>query len=244
LISIAFALSLAMQTAVQGPPYYERPASPDSDLNLFQQQQNLDSANEQWWLKRVALYTDMGELDSIGDLVDALAKAWPNQPVFREARMILENGRGHHALALQLGTSILADFPNYASIRVNLARVYLANGDTVSALNMMIAAIEAGPVRTKDWEFLLRTMARGDRSAARTLERLESKVKANPDLKGLKFLQIVLYTRFGQYTRARDILVANPELASHPELRKFIETVDATAPHESSATAATKKASP
>jgi predicted Zn-dependent protease len=244
LISIAFALSLAMQTAVQVPPYYERPASPDSDLNLFQQQQNLDSANEQWWLKRVALYTDMGELDSIGDLVDALAKAWPNQPVFREARMILENGRGHHALALQLGTSILADFPNYASIRVNLARVYLANGDTVSALNMMIAAIEAGPVRSKDWEFLLRTMARGDRSAARTLERLESKVKANPDLKGLKFLQIVLYTRFGQYTRARDILVANPELASHPELRKFIETVDATAPHESSATAATKKASP
>jgi tetratricopeptide (TPR) repeat protein len=244
LISIALTFALGMQAAVQGPPYYERPASPAADLTLFQQQHDLGSANEQWWLRRVALYTDMGELDQISDLVDTLARAWPGQPVFREARMILENGRGQHKLALQLGTSILADFPNYASIRVNLARVYLANGDTVSALNMMIAAIEAGPVRIKDWEFLLRTMARGDRSAARTLERLESKVKANPNLRGLKFLQVALYTRFGQYAKARDILVANPELASHPELQKFIETVDATATHESAALAATKKASP
>ena len=56
-----------------------------------------------WWLERVALYTNLGELDSVAELIRSLTRAWPAQPVFREAQMILESGRGHHDLAVEIG---------------------------------------------------------------------------------------------------------------------------------------------
>jgi tetratricopeptide (TPR) repeat protein len=232
---LALILAATVQGATPGPPYYERPSDVATDVQLLQRQIASQHLDEKLWLERVALYTNLGELDSIAELIGQLTLTFPHQAVFREARMILESGRGHHALALELGNSILAEFPKSTTIRGNLARVHLANGELLDAINLMISAIETGPVRIQDWEFLLRALGRADHSAARTLERLQTKVDANPDLEGLKYLQVVLYTRFGQYGAARDVLVAHPELATHRELHRFVEDVNATLPLTSAA---------
>lgn len=241
---LTLAVALQANAQVAGPPYYQRPAELDQDLALLTRERAAGNADERWWLERLALYTNMGELDDIAPLVVELTKAWPQQPAFREARMMLESGRGHHDLAVDLGQSILAEYPNYRSIRVNLARVYQAKGDLVAALNMMISAIEAGPVRVQDWEFLLRALARGESSAKRTLQTLEQKIAQNPGLMGLKYLQVVLYTRFGQYDAARDVLVAHPELAAHPDLKQFVADVNAAFPPQPAATGATEQPKP
>jgi predicted Zn-dependent protease len=211
-------------------PYYTRPAEPAADLLMLERQLAQGTADEQWWLARLALYTNMGELDEIAPLVDQLTQVWPAQPVFREAKMILESGKGHHDVAVALGESVLAEFPGYLSIRANLARVQRAKGDPVAALNLMIAAIELGPVRGQDWDFLLRTLARTDADAMRVLERLEQKIGANPKLKGLRYLQVILYVRFGRHAAARALLVAHPDLAAHPELQRYVADVAAATP--------------
>lgn len=210
-----------------GPPYYQRPATPEADLAALKQQMATQSGDERYWLQRVALYVEMGELEDIGPLLESLTRSFPRQPVFREAWMMLQSRQGHHEQALGLGLSILAEFPGYPTIRVNLARVYEAKGDLVGALNLMIGAIEAGPVRVEDWDFLLRTLAQSDHDAGRTLERLKRKVEEHPEIQGLKYLQVVLYTRFGDYLAARNILKAQPALARHPDLQRFVAEVDA-----------------
>lgn len=213
--------------ANSGPPYYQRPATPEADLAALNQQMATQTGDQRYWLQRVALYVEMGELDDIGPLLEGLTRGFPRQPVFREAWMMLQSRQGQHEQAVGLGLSILEEFPSYPTIRVNLARVYEAKGDLVAALNLMIGAIEAGPVRVEDWEFLLRTLAQSDHDAARTLERLKRKVDEHPEIQGLKYLQVVLYTRFGDYVAARNILKAQPALAQHPDLQRFVAEVDA-----------------
>lgn len=223
-------LGCVMHAAASGPPYYERPAEPAVDEALLSEQLGAGNADERWWLERVALYTNLGELDSVADLIRSLTQAWPAQPVFREAQMILESGRGHHDLAVEIGDGILADYPNYPTIRANLARVHMSRGDVIEALNLMLGAVEMGPVRVQDWEFLIKALARADRDAARTMERLERKAADNPGMEGLKYLQVVLYTRFGRYDKARDILVAHPKLATQPDLQRFVADVNLAFP--------------
>lgn len=220
----------AVHAAAPTTPHYTRPADPGTDMKTLELQRRQGVADQAWWLERVALYTSMGELDSIAPLVEQLVLAWPAQPVFREARMILASGQGRHDDAVALGESVLAEFPGYPSIRANLARVQHAKGDSAAALNLMLAAIELGPVRVQDWDFLLRTLARTDGDVAGIISRLEQKVAANPNLKGLRYLQVILYVRLGRHSEARAILGVHPEIAVHPELQRYIADLHAGSP--------------
>lgn len=230
LATSALTVSDASASVPAGPPYYTRPADPVSDLALLQQQRAAGKADESWWLKRIALYTTIGELDAIAPLVEQLQQVWPRQPVFREAQMILSSGRGDHQAAVQIGQTILSEFPEHPSIRVNLARVQQAAGDQVAAMNLLIAAIERGPVRVQDWNFLLRALHQADATAVGMLERLQRKSEQHPDLKGLKYLRVILHVRLGQHQAARTLLLEHPELAANPELQRYVLDVAATLP--------------
>lgn len=211
-------------------PLYVRPFDATADLDRFEKERGSGTADERFWLQRVATYTAISELESIGDLIPRLIAQWPRQPVFREAQMMLLNSRGDTASARRIGEQTLDDFPDYASIRPNLARVYFADGDLPSALNTMMAAVERGPIRVQDWAFLLGILARAEPDRQRTLDLLATKIRANPDLKGLRYLQVILLTRFGQPAAARDVLAAHPELTANPELQRFMADVNAVYP--------------
>jgi tetratricopeptide (TPR) repeat protein len=226
----ALITTIASAATTSGPPYYTRPADPGSDLALLQRQHASGRADEAWWLQRIALYTAIGELDTIAPLVEQLQQIWPRQPVFREAQMILLSGHGEHQNAVQIGEAVLAEFPEHPSIRVNLARVQQAAGNQVAAMNLLIAAIERGPVRVQDWNFLLRALTRTDATAAGMLDRLQRKSEQNPELKGLKYLRVILHARLGQHDAARALLLTHPELAAHPELQRYVLDVAAALP--------------
>ncbi len=211
-------------------PIYVRPFDAAADLDRFEKERAGGTAEERFWLQRVATYTAISELESIGDLIPRLIEQWPQQPVFREAQMILLNSRGDTASARLIGEQALNDFPDYASIRPNLARVYFADGDLPSALNAMMAAVERSPIRVQDWEFLLGVLARAEPDRQRTLDLLATKIQANPNLNGLRYLQVILLTRFGELATARDVLTSHPELTANPELQRFVADVNAVYP--------------
>ncbi|MEZ5456612.1 MAG: hypothetical protein R3F04_10970 [Lysobacteraceae bacterium] len=211
-------------------PLFVRPFDATADLVRFEEEKRNATADERFWLQRVATYTAISELESISELIPRLIEQWPNQPVFREAQMILLNSRGETTIARRVGEQVINDFPDYASIRSNLARVYFNDGDLPSALNAMIAAVERGPIRIQDWEFLLQVLARAEPDRQRTFDLLSKKIQANPEMKGLRYLQVILLTRFGQLAAARDVLEAHPELTANPELQRFVADVNAVYP--------------
>lgn len=212
------------------PPYFTRPVSPTDDLALLRREITAGTADEAAWRQRIAIYTSIGELRDAEALLPLLIKQWPDQPAFQEAQMILLSGQGKFAEAAVLGEDVLRRFPGYPTIRANLARVDAAKGDLPAALNSMISAISLGPIRVDDWAFLLQLLAKADHDGRRTVQVLEEKMAAHPEVTGLRYLQVMLLTRLGQLAAARDVLRAHPDMASHPELQRFVADIDLVNP--------------
>lgn len=232
------ALAVALWLTVSaGPPWYERPATPAEDLKLLRAQVASRRLDQPFWLQRLLVYTEMGELLDAAPLVEELGAAFPGRPEFQEARMMVLSLGARHAEAAALGERILREQPGYLTIRPNLARVYLKAGRRADGVNMMFSALESGPVRVPDWELFLRALGVGTEKPETLVARLEAKSKAAPELKSLKYVLVVVSTRLGQYERARRILEENPELAAHPDLRRFLDDARAGASRETPAPA-------
>lgn len=164
----------------------------------------------------------MGELLEVAPLVDALGVAFPRRPEFQEARMMILSLGGKHAEAVTLGEGLLREHPGYQTIRTNLARVYLKAGRRADGVNMMLSALEQAPVRLEDWDLLLRALGVGTDDPEVILGRIEKKAKDSPQVRSLKYVFVVLATRFGRYEKARRILAENPELSDQDDLRRFL----------------------
>lgn len=235
MLALLFAgIPLLNATELAKPPHYTRPVSPDEDLGRLHTALLSGTASEVEWRQRIAIYTSIGELKDAAPLLPLLIEHWPDQPAFQEAQMILLSGQGKFAEALLLGEEVLRRFPGYPTIRANLARVQAAKGDLPAALNSMIAAIGQGPIRVDDWAFMLQLLAKADHDGRRTLQVLDEKITEHPELKGLRYLQVMLLTRAGQLGAARDVLQAHPDIASHPELQRFVADIEALKPITSS----------
>ncbi len=140
--------------------------------------------------------------------------------------MFLSLGK-RHAEAIALGEDILRKYPAYPTIRANLGRVYLEAEDRAHGVNLLIAALEQGPIRVEDWELLLEGLGLAGKKPAADPEKvvatLREKAAANPQRPSLRYVLMVALTRLGHYAEARAMpLAANPELAAHPELQVFL----------------------
>jgi thioredoxin-like negative regulator of GroEL len=133
-----------------------------------------------------------------------------------------------------VGEDILRDHPGYPPIKVNLARVYIDSQDRARGLNLLIAALEQGPIRVEDWELLLEALGVIGKQPGRpevVVSKLREKIADNPDRPSLRYLLMVVLTRYGRYAEARELLVADPGLADHPELKVFAaHTAEAASP--------------
>ncbi len=205
-----------------GPPYYTRPVEPSADLAQLVQELAAGTCKPEPWIIKLQLYTNLGELQNVPELIDRLAERFPNEPVFLESRMILLSLNKKHDEAIALGLQILGKFPTYPTIRANLARAYLNAGQRVPGINRMFEAMQAGPIRVEDWKLLLENLAAGTPNPDTMVATLRRKSEQNPQFTGLKYTLMIVLTRLGRYAEARGILQANPELADHPELQIFL----------------------
>lgn len=211
---------------VPGPPYYQRPADPAADLARLRAEVAAGEADPLAWHRRIQLYLALGELAEIPELAALLATTFPDDPAFLEARMMFLSLDHQDAAAIALGEDILRRFPEYPTIRANLGRVYIEAQDRARGVNLLIAALEQGPIRVEEWELLLEGLGLAGKGAApdpeKVLATLREKVAANPQRPGLRYVFLVALTRLGHYGEARELLAAHPELADHPELQVFL----------------------
>ncbi len=207
-------------------PAYTRPVSPEDDLRRLRDEIAAGQPDAAFWHARLETYLALGELPTIPELVTLMASAFPQDPAFQEGRMMFLSLAGEHAAAIAAGEDILRRFPDYRTIRANLGRVYIESGDRARGVNLLIAALEQGPIRVEDWRLLLEALGvAGDKKVApeKVLATLREKIAANPQRPSLRYLLMVVLTRFGRYQEARQILADHPELAAHPDLEIFVE---------------------
>ncbi len=214
---------LFLYLLAEGPPYYTRPVDPITDLQELERQLASGKCKPEPWRLRLQLYTNLGELQTIPQLIDRLAQRFPDEPVFQESRMILLSLNKQHDEAIAIGVALLERFPTYPTIRANLARAYFNGGKRVPGINRMFEAMQAGPIRVEDWKLLLENLAAGTPDPEVMLATLRRKCQQNPQIASLQYTLMVVLTRFGRYAEAREILRANPPLADHPELKLFLE---------------------
>lgn len=222
----AAVLLLALLGAPPGGPAYTRPVSPEEDLRRLQAEIAAGRPEAAFWHAKLETYLALGELPAIPELVALMAAAFPDDPAFQEGRMMFLSLGGRHPEAIAAGEEILRRFPEYRTIRANLARVYLESGDRAHGVNLLIAALERGPIRVEDWKLLLEALGLvGDKRVEpeTIVATLRAKIAENPGRASLRYLLVVVLTRLGRYAEAREILAAHPELAGHPELQTFLE---------------------
>jgi tetratricopeptide (TPR) repeat protein len=236
-MSLAVLLLLAA-LGVPAPPAfglpYARPATPEADLAQLRQEIAAGRPDALAWHHKIKTYLALGELPAAPELVGLLAATFPGDPAFQEARMMFLSLEGKHPEAIALGEEILRRHPGYATIRVNLARVYLDSQDRARGLNHLIAALEQGPIRVEDWELLLTALGVIGKQPVEpevVVAKLREKIAENPGRPSLRYLLMVVLTRYGRYAEAREILAADPGLADHPELKLFaVHTAEAASP--------------
>lgn len=227
----AAVLLLALLAAPGGGPAYTRPVSPEDDLRQLQAEiaaagRNAGGPDAALWHKKLETYLALGELPAIPELVTLMATAFPDDPAFQEGRMMFLSLGDRHAEAIAAGEEILRRFPDYRTIRANLGRVYLESGDRARGVNLLIAALEQGPIRVEDWKLLLEALGlTGERQVKpeAIVATLRDKIAAHPQRASLRYLLMVVLTRLGRYPEAREILAVHPELASHPDLEIFLQ---------------------
>ena len=202
-------------------PLYERP---DKNLEMLDLKNQIEKAivDQRFWIGRIKLYTEIGELKDHLGLIEQLVAACPAVPQFQEAQMLQLALNGDTQAAIQWGEAACTQFPDYPTLRSNLARIYLKNGDRARGINLMLTAIERAPVRVEDWDILLRAMGLGTIPPDQFIQQLREKMDKNPQITSLKYTLLLALTRFGRYAEARQLLIENSQLANHPDLQIFI----------------------
>jgi tetratricopeptide (TPR) repeat protein len=213
-----------------GPPYYARPVDAAADRQQLLAEARSRTARPEYWSARLQLYLALGELQTIPELVELMAATFPGEPVFLEARMMFLSLERRHDEAIVLGERVLRDFPAYPTIRANLGRVYLAAGHRARGVNLLLSALEFGPIRVEDWKLLLQGLGLREEHPDAVVATLERKVDERPDVRGLRYMLMIALTRLGRYGEAREVLMRAPELADHPELRQFVDHVEESIP--------------
>jgi predicted Zn-dependent protease len=137
--------------------------------------------------------------------------------------MMFASLEGRHDEALALGERILATFPGYPTILTNLGRAYIAADQPARGVNLLLLAVEQGPIRTEDWALLLGTLGVTGPQPEAAVARLRDKVAANPQRMGLRYTLVVALVRTGHYQAARALLDETPQLAAHPDLEIFVD---------------------
>lgn len=228
-------LSGLLLLAALGQPYFTRPATPAEDLARLQAEVAQGQPRIEDWRARLQLYIALGELQKIPELVELMAKTFPDDPAFQEGQMMFLSLQERHPEAIAQGEKILAEHPEYAPIWTNLGRVYLLAKNRARGVNLLLAALERGPLRVEEWELLL-TRGLGlelenlDAPAnTAVLATLKEKVAKHPERPGLKYLLMVVLTRLGRYPEAHQILASAPDLLAHPEMRHYFEFTEPVA---------------
>lgn len=214
---------LFLYLLADGPPYYTRPVDPVTDMQELERQLARGTCKPEPWRIRLQLYTNLGELQTIPQLIDRLAQHFPDEPVFQESRMILLSLDKKHDQAIAVGLALLERFPTYPTIRANLARAYFNAGQRVPGINRMFEAMQTAPIRVEDWKLLLENLAAGTPDPEVMVATLRRKCEQNPQITSLQYTLMVVLTRLGRYAEARDILRKHPQLADHQELKLFLD---------------------
>lgn len=202
-------------------PLYERP---DKNLEMSDLKRQIEKAtvDQAFWIQRIKLYTEIGELKDQVGLIELLVAACPGVPQFQEAQMLQLALNDDTQAAIRWGEAACTQFPDYPTLRSNLARIYLKNGDRARGINLMLTAIERAPVRVEDWDILLRAMGLGSIPPDQFIQQLREKIEKNPQITSLKYTLLLALTRFGRYQEARELLIENNQLAQHPDLHVFL----------------------
>lgn len=213
---------------------YSRLATPEADLQQLRQEIAAGRPDALAWHYKIKTYLALGELPAVPELVNLLAATFPEDPAFQEAHMMFLSLGGQYPEATALGEEIVRRHPGYAPIKVNLARVYIDSQDRARGLNLLILALEQGPIRVEDWELLLTALGVIGKNPGKpevVVSKLREKAAENPGRPSLRYLLMVVLTRYGRYGEAREILAADPSLANHPELKLFAaHTAEAAIP--------------
>lgn len=205
-----------------GPPYYSRPIDPVVDGDRLRHEIATGQVEAERWSATLRLYLELGELQKAPELVELLAARFPDQPTFQEARMILLSFAGRHDEAIAVGEGILTRHPGYPTIRANLGRVYLEAKQRARGVNLLLTALEQGPLRGEDWKLLLDGLGMNGPRPEQVVSTLRLKMAERPDLASLRYVLVVALTRLGRYSEARDELTRSPSLAENPDLRRFV----------------------
>lgn len=212
-----------------GQPHFTRPATPEADLAKLRAEVAQGSPRIEDWRARLQLYIALGELQELAELIELMASTFPEDPAFQEGRMMFLSLAGRHPEAISQGEKILAEHPDYTPIWTNLGRVYLKANNRARGLNLLLAALERGPLRGEDWKLLLADglgLDLGNLEApknAAVLATLRGKVAEHPDRDGLRYLLIVVLTRLGHYREAHEVLASAPDLRAFGDIRLFFE---------------------
>lgn len=209
-------------------PLYVRPTTAPEEVAKLREEIAAAQADPSRWHQTLATYLALGELESISELIELLVATFPDDPIFLEGRMMFLSQSGEHEAAIALGESILARFPEHPTIRVNLARVFLKTEQRAAGVNLLVAAIERGPIRVEDWSLLLQGLglvgAKPD-PPEQVVATLRRKVAEHPQHRGLAYVLMVVLVRTGHYAEAKAILEHNPDLADHPDLQAFVASL-------------------
>jgi|CXWL01.1.fsa_nt_gi predicted Zn-dependent protease len=213
--------SLVLLSAL-GAPYFTRPVDPAADLERLRGEIRLDVARPEAWHGQLKLYLELGELDTIPDLVELLAETFPGEAVFLEARMMFLSLQGRHEEAIAQGEAILRDHPGHPTVRANLGRVHFKARHPAQGVNLLLAAVAQGPIRVEDWDLLLENLGVFGDSPDSAVATLRDKIARHPELPSLRYVLMVALVRLGHYAEAREELTREPEMAAHPDLQQFL----------------------
>lgn len=203
-------------------PLFVAPNDVAADMALLETQIGNGTLECSGWREKIALYTQTRELQEARPLVDLLCRHCPEDPVFQEARMIGLAVSGDRQAAVEIGEHLLLSFPDYPTIRINLAHIYSEEGRFAEALNLIVSALERAPLRGSDWGLAMRLVARLETKDQAVLDRLMEKQAQFPQARGLAELILAVQIRRGDYDGAIAWIERNPFLADDPEVASFV----------------------
>ncbi|PIE02279.1 MAG: hypothetical protein CSA81_07880 [Acidobacteria bacterium] len=206
--------------------YLESPNNPEKDLALLRDQSRSEEGiSSEFWEKKLAVYTETGELQSAKDVVKRLLMIEPDNKVFWEAHIVILGADQKYEEALRQGERFIERFPEHPTIRVNLARLYSSTGRHGKAINILLDHLEFHALNDFGWEILLDSIHKSGKNPVEMMERLNKKIEAFPDLNSLKKVYFVLLIRFGAYDEAYQWLTTYPELKKGQDLDNFYKTM-------------------
>lgn len=208
-------------------PYYTNPVHVDEDMKqLSRELHSKQTFDQKKWAKKIALYTETGQLFSASEIILMLSSRFSDNVIFKEAEILVFAHEKKWDRAYQLGAEFLKRFPEHATIRVNLARIYSTNGDQARAMNLLLDQIEYHELKNSEWSVLFTIISKSGIEGRSWIETLESKMEQHPELLSLKKVYLNVLIRYGVYDKAYTLMQKNPHLKDDPELKSFFESLE------------------